>query len=79
VKAPAPLYACHNKPREVPMYFAQDGYHAERWIDYQEGTVAREPVYIMVPHVMSTDCRYDRAHTDSRCAGCNSMQEKAEA
>lgn len=65
---PAPLYACHNKPREVPTYLAQDGYFPpiERGMGYWHRTAR----YVEVPHVMSTDCRYDRAQSDSRCSGC---------
>ena len=72
----AALYACHNKPREVPKYLAQDGYFPACT---DISGISRAARYIEITHVMSTDCRYDRAQTDSRCAGCNSIQEKAGA
>lgn len=64
-------YSCHNKPREVPAYFAQDGYHEAA--QCHDGTFCRAARHIVVQHVMSTDCRYDRAQTDPRCAGCHAL------
>ncbi len=66
---PSPLYACHDLPREARTYIAQDG-----WENMRDGygNPCRVPRLVDVPHAMSTNCRYDRAHDDSRCAGCRS-------
>lgn len=62
-------HGCYNLPREVPTYLAQDGWIIDRDSD---GHITRRPRYVEVAHdAMSTDCRYDKAQTDSKCAGCS--------
>lgn len=62
----APRPGCHNRPRPQSnaMYIAQDG-----WREYIErGRPVRVPVFVEVPHVMTTDCQTDL--TTPGCAGC---------
>lgn len=62
------LYGCHNKPRPTAAtsHVAQSG-----WCHYIErGAPVRMPILTVIPHVMSTDCKYDKAGTDAGCAGC---------
>jgi hypothetical protein len=65
-------HGCYNLPREVPTYVAQDGWNVIR---DGLGNPHRIPRHIDVPHAMSTDCRYDKAQTDSKCAGCSAKPE----
>jgi hypothetical protein len=60
-------YACHNKPRDVPTYLAQDGYFPACT---DISGISRAARYIEVAHVMSTECRYDHRTDDPRCSGC---------
>lgn len=64
------LYGCHNKPLPTTgkTYVAQSGW-SETFRD-GFGAPCRVPVYVDVPHVMSTECRYDASATDRMCAGC---------
>lgn len=65
---PAARYACHDLPREAKPLLVQDG-----WIPgYYASEPTRLPRMVGIPHAMSTDCRYDRAHADTRCDGCRS-------
>lgn len=66
----ARLNGCNNQPRPVagaPM-LVQDGY--EPAVNEGWGWFSRTPRYRQIPHVMSTDCRYDASATDPGCAGC---------
>ncbi len=72
---PAARYACHDKPREAKPLLVQDGWHFD--INYA-GEPTRLPRMVGIPHAMSTDCRYDRAHADSRCAGCRSKATESQ-
>lgn len=51
---PGEFYGCHNKPRPVQGAL----------IPLPNGKPSD------IPHVMSTDCRYDLSRTDKRCTGC---------
>jgi hypothetical protein len=65
------LYGCHNKPRPTSKttHLAQSGY-VDSWKPEYVAT-ARTPVWIVVPHVMSTDCKYTQQHaSDPQCSGC---------
>jgi uncharacterized lipoprotein NlpE involved in copper resistance len=70
-KSAIAVYGCHNKTREVPDYLAQDGYFPAG--ANPDGTFVRSARYVAVPHVMSTNCRYDRAATDPRCVACKNL------
>lgn len=70
-KSAIAVYGCHDKPREIEPYFAQDGFHPAA--DNLDGTFYRAARFVQVPHVMSTDCRYDKAATDPRCASCKNL------
>jgi hypothetical protein len=70
-KSAIAVYGCHNKTREVPPYFAQDGFHDA--CQNGDGTFWRAARFVQVPHIMSTDCRYDKAGIDPRCAACKNL------
>jgi prolyl-tRNA synthetase len=70
-KSAIAVYGCHNKPREPKTYLAQDGYGEPCQDGF--GVWFKGAKYVEVPHVMSLDCRYDRAATDPRCAACKNM------
>lgn len=72
------LYGCHSKPRECRDVLVQDGW--TEWTTVKHGTMpvqTRLPVMVRIPNPMSADCRYDRASTDSRCAGCPNMPQQS--
>lgn len=61
-------YACHNRHPFAAGYFAPDGL-ADFMDDRDTGLDARIKL-AWIPHVMSTECRYDMSLTDSKCEGC---------
>jgi hypothetical protein len=73
--APPAKYGCHNRPNNSPTYLAQDGYGESFQNDFG---IWKSAKYTAVSHVMSTDCRYDKRSTDSKCAGCRRKGEAAE-
>jgi hypothetical protein len=62
-------YGCHNQPRPTPAtsYIGQAG-----WRDMRDqfGAPVRSPVFVDIPHQLSTDCRFDRSASDVKCSGC---------
>lgn len=64
-------HGCHNKPGPTrsTTYLAQDGY--EPAVSQGNGNYTRTPRYVLVPHVMTTECQYTRGTPDDpRCKGC---------
>lgn len=45
------------------------GYYAPDRVYRPDGTFYI--IQTFIPHVMTTDCRYDLRTTDPRCSGCN--------
>lgn len=68
-------YGCHNTTRQ-PNYLVQDGWQTHR-INTQDRTVVQLPKYRVHEDTMSTECRYDLAHQDPRCAGCTKTTRHA--
>jgi len=54
-------YGCHNRPEFAAEYYAKSGY---------DWSGNRVQVWTLVPHRMSTECRYDQSLTDPMCSGC---------
>lgn len=64
------LYGCHGHAPRCKTVYVQDG-----WTQYPDlaGRWSRIPVLKTIPNTASTECRYDRAHKDPRCSGCEHM------
>lgn len=62
-------YGCRDTPPlEIGlMLWVQDG-----WVQYtgKDHVTFRVPKMVQIPFANSIPCGYDRAHVDSRCAGC---------
>jgi hypothetical protein len=73
------LYGCHSKPRERRKVVVQDGWRRVSIENRSTGvpTSFVTPNLISIPDPMSSDCRYDRAATDARCAGCPNMPQQS--
>jgi hypothetical protein len=64
-------YGCHGKPRPSAQsqHLAQSGY-SDGWRP-EFAAVSRTPIWVKVPHVMTTDCQYTKMHaSDPECSGC---------
>jgi hypothetical protein len=66
-------YGCHNRKPFKPSFKAQDGTRFEGFLN--QGRTVHSQIFDTVKHRMSTDCQYDKAATDSRCAGCKHINE----
>jgi hypothetical protein len=69
-------YGCHNATRQ-PNYLVQDGWRTHH-INSADKVVVMMPKYKVHQDLMSRDCRYDLAHTDAKCVGCNKMPKVQE-
>lgn len=70
IKADEP-YGCWGRIGMAAGYFAPDR--------ALEETVEFSLQARFIPHVMSTDCRYDLWETDPRCTGCTTQKDHAYA
>jgi hypothetical protein len=61
IKADKP-YGCKN-------HSSSAGYYAPDRVYKPDGTFYI--VQVFIPHVMTTDCRYDMSRLDPRCNGCS--------
>lgn len=71
------LNGCHNRPRPTAAtsYQAQAGWEYRNVLCAEPYEAPRDeptriPVLVDIPHVMSTECRYDASATDQGCVAC---------
>lgn len=66
----ARVYGCNNlqRPTVKTSHVGQAGWSGI----FRDGlgNPCRTPIYVEIKHVMSTDCKYDKAGTDAGCVGC---------
>lgn len=59
-------YGCYNRQPLHDLLLVQDG-----WLmDTDETGTIRTPIYRVISHTMSTDCKYHLEHDDPKCSGC---------
>jgi hypothetical protein len=66
-------YGCHNRGKYAAGYFAPDGYTPA-----YAGATQMHVQMRFVPHVLSTDCRFDLSQTDPACRDCKHRGKGAE-
>lgn len=72
IERPDARYGCFNRPPFAYGYMAPDGY--SEIMDDAAGFLDARIKLSYITHTMTTDCQYDMAKGDRKCAGCRHMK-----